>query len=123
MDTQEHRAIITANIKKYLQMSGIKQKDFASKIGIVPSTLSDYLNMRITPSQGVIQKMADILEIEKTDIDTTYKNKLSLNLDRLIDEALFYKKEIIEEKDREFLKSTLDAYFHCKNKYQTRTKN
>ena len=123
MDTQEHRAIITANIKKYLQMSGIKQKDFASKIGIVPSTLSDYLNMRITPSQGVIQKMADILGVEKSDIDTTYKNKLSLNLDRLIDEALFYKKEIIEERDREFLKRTLDAYFHCKNKYQTRTKN
>lgn len=48
MDTQEHRAIIAANIKKYLQMSGIKQKDFASKIGIVPSTLSDYLNMRST---------------------------------------------------------------------------
>ena len=72
--------------------------------------------MRITPSQGVIQKMADILGVEKSDIDTTYKNKLSLNLDRLIDEALFYKKEILEEKDREFLKRTLDAYFHCKNK-------
>ena len=116
MDTQEHRAIIATNIKKYLQMSGIKQKDFASKIGIVPSTLSDYLNMRITPSQGVIQKMADILGVEKSDIDTTYKNKLSLNLDRLIDEALFYKKEIIEEKDRVFLKRTLDAYFYSKNK-------
>nr|WP_270740996.1 hypothetical protein [Lactococcus formosensis] len=60
--------------------------------------------------------MADILGVEKSDIDTTYKNKLSLNLDRLIDEALFYKKEILEEKDREFLKRTLDAYFHCKNK-------
>lgn len=116
MDTQEHRAIIATNIKKYLQMSGIKQKDFASKIGIVPSTLSDYLNMRITPSQGVIQKMADILGVEKSDIDTTYKNKLSLNLDPLIDEALFYKKEIIEEKDRVFLKRTLDAYFYSKNK-------
>ncbi|MDG6189524.1 helix-turn-helix domain-containing protein [Lactococcus formosensis] len=97
-------------------MSGIKQKDFASKIGIVPSTLSDYLNMRSTPSQGVIQKMADILVVEKSDIDTTYKNKISLNLDRLIDEALFYRKESLEEKDREFLKRTLDAYFHCKNK-------
>nr|WP_279364225.1 helix-turn-helix transcriptional regulator [Lactococcus formosensis] len=103
-------------MKKYLQMSGIKQKDFASKIGIVPSTLSDYLNMRSTPSQGVIQKMADILVVEKSDIDTTYKNKISLNLDRLIDEALFYRKESLEEKDREFLKRTLDAYFHCKNK-------
>ncbi|MDG6142572.1 hypothetical protein NGA84_04330 [Lactococcus formosensis] len=37
--------------------------------------------MRSTPSQGVIQKMADILGVEKSDIDTTYKNKLSLNLD------------------------------------------
>ena len=45
-------------------MSGIKQKDFASKIGIVPSTLSDYLNMRITPSQGVIQKWPIFWELK-----------------------------------------------------------
>ncbi|QPS71963.1 helix-turn-helix domain-containing protein [Lactococcus garvieae] len=115
MENQEQRAIIAANIKKYIQKSGVKQKDFAAKIGVVPSTLSDYLNMRIMPSQGVIQRMADFFGVDKSDIDTTYKNKLSLNLDSLIDEALFYKTEVIEERDRQFFKNVLDAYYKSKN--------
>ena len=102
MDTQEHRAIIATNIKKYLQMSGIKQKDFASKIGIVPSTLSDYLNMRITPSQGVIQKMADILGVEKSDIDTTFKQKESKQ-DKIISDIVSLLKKLDQDTQENIL--------------------
>lgn len=115
MENQDQRAIISANIKKYIQASGLTQKEFAAKIGIVPSTLSDYISLRIMPSQGIIQKMSDFFGIDKSDIDTTYKDKLPLNLDRLIDEAIFYKTEVIEEKDRHFIKSILDAYYKNRN--------
>lgn len=117
MDIQKHRAIIAANIKKYLHIGGIKQKDLASKVGIAPSTLSGYINMKITASPPVIQQIADALGVEKFDIDTTYKSKLSPNLDDLIDESYFYKKEIIEEKDKQFLKIVLDSYFESKRNH------
>ena len=115
MENQDQRAIIATNIKKYIQHSGLTQKEFAAKIGIVPSTLSDYISLRIMPSQGIIQKMADFFDIDKSDIDTTYKDKLPLNLDRLIDEAIFYKTEVIDPNDRQFIKSILDASYQNKN--------
>ncbi|MGF2033129.1 XRE family transcriptional regulator, partial [Staphylococcus aureus] len=46
----------------------------AELINIKPSTLSDYLNLRSNPSHGVIQRIADVFEVGKSDIDTTYKD-------------------------------------------------
>ncbi|HDK5715228.1 TPA: helix-turn-helix transcriptional regulator [Staphylococcus pseudintermedius] len=61
------------NIRKYLKQSNMTQKQLAELIGIKQSTLSDYLNLRSNPSHGVIQKIADVFGIVKSDIDTTYK--------------------------------------------------
>ncbi|UOB65063.1 LexA family protein, partial [Bacillus thuringiensis] len=50
------------------------QSDLASQIGIARSTLSDYMNYRAKPSSGVLEKMATVFGVTKSDIDTTYKN-------------------------------------------------
>ncbi|MGR5967052.1 helix-turn-helix domain-containing protein [Bacillus cereus] len=50
------------------------QSDLASQIGIARSTLSDYMNYRAKPSSGVLEKMAAVFRVTKSDIDTTYKN-------------------------------------------------
>lgn len=73
MDKKRNR-IIANNIKHYLKITGITQKELAEKINISPSTLSDYLNLRSNPSHGVIQKIADYFEVQKSDIDTTFKD-------------------------------------------------
>lgn len=70
---KERNKIIANNIRKYLKQSTMTQKQLAELIGIKPSTLSDYLNLRSNPSHGVIQKIADVFGIVKSDIDTTYK--------------------------------------------------
>lgn len=70
---KERNKIIANNIRKYLKQSNMTQKRLAELIGIKQSTLSDYLNLRSNPSHGVIQKIADVFEIVKSDIDTTYK--------------------------------------------------
>lgn len=70
---KERNKIIANNIRKYLEESTMTQKQLAELIGIKPSTLSDYLNLRSNPSHGVIQKIADVFGIVKSDIDTTYK--------------------------------------------------
>ncbi|MBM7132720.1 MULTISPECIES: XRE family transcriptional regulator [Staphylococcus] len=70
---KERNKIIANNIRKYVKESKMTQKQLAELIGITPSTLSDYLNLRSNPSHGVIQKIADVFGVVKSDIDTTYK--------------------------------------------------
>ncbi|XRJ98146.1 LexA family protein [Latilactobacillus sakei] len=70
---KERNKIIAANIKKYIQQNHMTQKELAKAIGISPSTMSDYMNLRSNPSQGVIQKISTYFGILKSDIDTTYK--------------------------------------------------
>ena len=73
MEDKQRNKIIATNIKKYLKESNITQKKLAEEIGISPSTMSDYMNLRSNPSHGVIQRIADYFKIKKSDIDTTYK--------------------------------------------------
>ncbi|OLS06770.1 peptidase S24 [Staphylococcus epidermidis] len=70
---KERNKIIANNIRKYLKETEMTQKKLAELINIKPSTLSDYLNLRSNPSHGVIQKIADVFGVVKSDIDTTYK--------------------------------------------------
>lgn len=73
MENKERMQIIANNITYFRKQKGITQKELAEKIGIQPSTLSDYINLRSAPSFGIIQKLADFFEINKSDIDTTFK--------------------------------------------------
>lgn len=72
MDDQ--KKIIAGNIKRLINENGISQKDLSEKVGISPSTMSDYMNLRAKPSHAVLQKMADYFNVGKSDIDTTYKD-------------------------------------------------
>lgn len=77
MENKERMQIIANNITYFRKQKGITQKELAKKIGIQPSTLSDYINLRSAPSFGIIQKLADFFEINKSDIDTTFKEKVA----------------------------------------------
>lgn len=73
MSDTTRNQIIATNIKRYIKENKMTQKELAEAIGISPSTMSDYMNLRSNPSHGVIQKIADFFGILKSDIDTTYK--------------------------------------------------
>lgn len=45
-------------LKSYLASTRIKQVDFAAKVGIAPSTLSDLLSGRRTPSLATAGRIA-----------------------------------------------------------------
>ena len=70
---KERTKIIANNIKSLIVKNGITQKELSKAIGISPSTMSDYMNLRSNPSHGVIQRIADYFGVLKSDIDTTYK--------------------------------------------------
>lgn len=70
----EHSRIIAENIRNYLAESNYNQTTLAAKVGISKSTMSDYLNLRAKPSHRILQKIANVFEVGKSDIDTTYKD-------------------------------------------------
>lgn len=70
----DQKMIIASNLKRLISENGISQKELSEKIGISPSTMSDYMNLRAKPSHAVLQKIADYFGVGKSDIDTTYKD-------------------------------------------------
>ncbi len=71
---KELRAKISANLKKYTE--GLTQYQLSDMTGIPVSTLSGYFAMRSTPNAGNIQKIADALHIDKSDLDPRFSNTL-----------------------------------------------
>lgn len=71
---KELRAKISANLKKYTE--GITQYELSEMTGIPVSTLSGYFAMRSTPNAGNIQKIADALHIDKSDLDPRFSNSI-----------------------------------------------
>lgn len=61
---------ISKNLKKYT--SHMTQGELSKLTGIPASTLSGYFAMRSTPNAGTIQKIADALKIEKSDLDPRF---------------------------------------------------
>ncbi len=119
----EHTKIIASNIKKFLQVHKMHQKELAKKVGISPSTLSDYLNLRAKPSHSVVQKIAEVFDVEKSDIDTTYKSEKTvedrkerdiakrvdqLRLDLETADALAFMGEPLSNEAKESLMSALE---------------
>lgn len=110
MNDKQRNIIIATNIKRFIKENKITQKQLAKEIGISPSTMSDYMNLRSNPSHGVIQKIADYFGIMKSDIDTTYKeNKSSidtvynqLNIERQKKVYSFAQNELNEQKKEIF---------------------
>lgn len=64
------RKKISENLKKYT--SHMTQGELSQLTGIPASTLSGYFAMRSTPNAGTIQKIADALKLEKSDLDPRF---------------------------------------------------
>lgn len=66
------REAIANNLKKYT--SHLTQGQLSEMTGIPTSTLSGYFAERSTPNAGNIQKIADALGIDKSDIDPRFSS-------------------------------------------------
>ncbi|HHO6115616.1 TPA: XRE family transcriptional regulator [Staphylococcus aureus] len=121
---KERNIIIAKNIRRFLNDSNMTQKKLAELINIKPSTLSDYLNLRSNPSHGVIQRIADVFGVGKSDIDTTYKDKNDITsiYDQLTpprqNNVLNYANSQLDEQNKvtsidEYKESKLVSYIAC----------
>lgn len=71
---KELRTQISENLKKHA--GGMTQFKLSEMTGIPVSTLSGYFAMRSTPNAGNIQKIADALHINKSDLDPRFSNNI-----------------------------------------------
>lgn len=69
---QKAREAISKNLKRY--SFGMTQRQLSERTGIPTSTISGYFAKRSTPNAGNLQKLADALNVKKSDIDPRYKS-------------------------------------------------
>ncbi len=67
---KETRHTISQNLKRLTK--SMTQSDLSLKTGIPKSTLSGYFAERSTPNAGNIQKIADALNVKKSEIDPRF---------------------------------------------------
>ena len=60
--------IITENIKREIEQSGLKKSDIASAIGVSKATVSQYLSGRAQPSLSTLSKLCKVLDCSADDI-------------------------------------------------------
>ena len=60
--------IITENIKREIEQSGMKKSDIAKAIGVAPATVSQYLSGRAQPSLATLSKLCAVLDCSADDI-------------------------------------------------------
>lgn len=72
---QELKAQISTNIKNIMKSRGITQMSLAEKTGISKSTISDYLNNKTLINPDNVQKVANALNVKKSEIDPTFKKE------------------------------------------------
>ena len=60
---------MSINLKKIMSLKGLTQAELVESTGLPKSTVSDYVNGKTLMSAGNLQKMADALEVLKSDIN------------------------------------------------------
>lgn len=73
---------ISINLKRLSH--GLTQKDLSELTNIPASTLSGYFAERSTPNAGALQKIADALHVDKSEIDPRYRTE-SKQIDNLVE--------------------------------------
>lgn len=64
---------IAINLKQILHLKGVNQTELSDKSGLSTSTISDYTNGKTLMSPGNLQKIADALNVLKSDINPSLK--------------------------------------------------
>lgn len=120
------RQQISENLKKYT--SHMTQSELSKLTGIPASTLSGYFAMRSTPNAGTVQKIADALNLQKSDLDPRFEDSSSTNfsshterdiqkrLQSILDDmnsdaglAFYNGDEEMDEETKELLKISLET--------------
>lgn len=63
-----NKKVFAENFNYYLKKSGLMKKEIAEKLKIGQSTVTDWSKMRAYPRMDKVQRLAEIFEIEMSDL-------------------------------------------------------
>ena len=110
LGTQE---IFSANLKRYVKLSGKMHKDVAKAVGVCKGTFCDWMNGRSYPRMDKVQKLADYFGITKSDLVEKYveqeeQDEETIEFAQKLQELYSNFHKIPEEK-RKFLLTVIQA--------------
>ena len=87
-----NKEIFSRNLRKYMELSGVTQRELARLAGVSTGTFNDWVKGRIYPRMDKIQFLADYFGISKSDLIedvNSTDNALSIEDQEILD--LFHK--------------------------------
>lgn len=104
----EYKKIISSRLNHLLTKNNLKQVDVHNKTGIPASTLTGYFKGSTLPSPGNVQKLADLFNVKKSEIDPRFElneKKTKRTVDLADEDAIFtYEGRKIPKEDLEMIK-------------------
>lgn len=104
----EYKKIISSRLNHLLTKNNLKQVDVHNKTGIPASTLTGYFKGSTLPSPGNVQKLADLFNVKKSEIDPRFElneKKTKRTVDLADDDTVFtYEGRKIPKEDLEMIK-------------------
>lgn len=88
------KEVFAKNLNKYIERTGISQKELAEIIGVSAPTMNDYTKAKKFPRIDKIEKMANYFGILKSDlieektIDSHQKEMAEIHVEMIMDEDL-----------------------------------
>ncbi|ESV53797.1 transcriptional regulator [Streptococcus agalactiae LMG 14747] len=73
----ENREIFSANLNRLMSEKGIRQIDLHNSLDIPKSTITGYVKGRSLPTSGNVQKIADFLNVKKSDLDPRFQSEVT----------------------------------------------
>lgn len=78
----KNREIFSQNLNRIMKNKGVRQIDLHNNLGIPKSTITGYVKGYSMPTLGNIQKIADYLNVKKSDLDPHFSaNSSALKTD------------------------------------------
>lgn len=78
----KNREIFSQNLNRIMKNKGVRQIDLHNNLGIPKSTITGYVKGYSMPTFGNIQKIADYLNVKKSDLDPRFSaNSSALKTD------------------------------------------
>lgn len=68
IDNKKNRDILAANIRKYMRLNNLNQKEVCKTLSISPSTFSYWLNSKAYPRIDKIELLAQFFGVYKADL-------------------------------------------------------
>lgn len=96
MDESRAKKVFVENLKYYMELRGEQQKTAAAYCGVSTGTFSDWIRGRAYPRVGKMQKLADFLHVEISDLieERSYQSSYFLNK-----EAKILQEDLVSDAD------------------------